>query len=157
MSASAPTAAGVSRSKGLALVAMLFAVAMTFIDQTIVAIATPGIAQELSLSRAGSQWVINAYLLALAAGFALGGRLADVVGAKTMVLIGIIGFAANVDAVRIDPQGCRRRGLARRLPCHPGLVGGAHGPGRACGRGGDASRSANAAGRWRSSSGSVAG
>ena len=48
--------------------AMLFAVAMTFIDQTIVAIASPNIAQELSLSRGGAQWVINAYLLALAAG-----------------------------------------------------------------------------------------
>ena len=105
MSASAPTAAGVSRSKGLALVAMLFAVAMTFIDQTIVAIATPGIAQELSLSRAGSQWVINAYLLALAAGFALGGRLADVVGAKTMVLVGIIGFASTSTLCGLTPKG----------------------------------------------------
>ena len=59
----------VSKSKYLALTAMLFAVAMTFIDQTIVAIATPNIAAELGLSRSGSQWVVNAYLLALAAGF----------------------------------------------------------------------------------------
>src|SRR5664279_157335 len=82
-----------ARSKNLALVAMLFAVAMTFIDQTIVAIATPNIQQELDLTRDGVQWVINGYILALAAGFALGGRLADVLGSKRVVLVGIIGFA----------------------------------------------------------------
>ncbi len=102
---SQPTGSGVSRSKGLALVAMLFAVAMTFIDQTIVAIATPGIAEELSLTRSGSQWVVNAYLLTLAAGFALGGRLADVIGAKRMVLIGIIGFAATSTLCGLTPKG----------------------------------------------------
>ena len=59
-----------AQSKNLALVAMLFAVAMTFIDQTIVAIASPNIQSELSLSQAESRWVVNAYLLALAATFA---------------------------------------------------------------------------------------
>jgi len=64
----------VARSKYLALTAMMFAVAMTFIDQTIVAIAAPNVQSELSLSAAGVTWMINAYVLALAAGFALGGR-----------------------------------------------------------------------------------
>ena len=82
-----------AKSKNIALAAMLFAVAMTFIDQTIVAIASPNIQQELDLTRDGVQWVINGYILALAAGFALGGRLADVLGSKRVVLIGIIGFA----------------------------------------------------------------
>ncbi len=67
-------------SKWLALTAMMFAVAMTFIDQTIVAIAAPNIQTELSLSSSGVTWTVNSYLLALAAGFALGGRLADVLG-----------------------------------------------------------------------------
>jgi MFS family permease len=66
---------------------------MTFIDQTIVAIASPTIAAHLALNRSGTQWVVNAYLLALAAGFALGGRLADVLGARRMAVIGITGFA----------------------------------------------------------------
>ena len=43
-----------STRKHLALPAMLFAVSMTFIDQTIVAIAAPELTQELSLSRAGA-------------------------------------------------------------------------------------------------------
>jgi EmrB/QacA subfamily drug resistance transporter len=89
------TAAPVTRSKNLALVAMLLAVAMTFIDQTIVAIASPNIQSELSLSQDGSRWVINAYLLALAATFALGGRLADVLGHRRMAAIGIVGFVVS--------------------------------------------------------------
>ena len=65
------------RSKSLVLTAMIFAVAMTFIDQTIVPIAAPTIQHDLGLSSSGMQWAINAYLLALAALFAFGGRLAD--------------------------------------------------------------------------------
>jgi len=94
-----------SRSKNLALVAMMFAVAMTFIDQTIVAIASPNIQSELSLSRGGTQWVINAYLLALAATFALGGRLADVLGRRRMVLVGIVGFAGFSALCGATPKG----------------------------------------------------
>ena len=63
------------RSRNLVLAAMIFAVAMTFIDQTIVSIAAPKIQQELGLTNTGVQWAINAYLLSLAALFAFGGRL----------------------------------------------------------------------------------
>ncbi|HEX3305633.1 MAG TPA: hypothetical protein VHS32_05250 [Streptosporangiaceae bacterium] len=45
---------------------MIFAVAMTFIDQTIVSIAAPTIQHDLGLSSSGMQWAINAYLLTLA-------------------------------------------------------------------------------------------
>src|ERR1700761_4171947 len=44
-----------STNKNLVLVAMVFAVGMTFIDQTIVAIAIPNIQRELSLTATGSQ------------------------------------------------------------------------------------------------------
>jgi EmrB/QacA subfamily drug resistance transporter len=91
--------------KNLALAAMMFAVAMTFIDQTIVAIASPNIQSELGLSRGGTQWVVNAYLLALAATFALGGRLADVLGRRRMVLIGIVGFAGFSALCGATPKG----------------------------------------------------
>lgn len=94
-----------SRARYLALTAMLFAVAMTFIDQTIVAIATPNIQRELDLSRGGSQWVVNVYLLALAATFALGGRLADVLGHRRMVLVGIVGFAGSSALCGATPTG----------------------------------------------------
>ncbi|MGO9891463.1 MAG: MFS transporter [Solirubrobacteraceae bacterium] len=92
-------------NKNLVLAAMVFAVAMTFIDQTIVAIAIPKIQQELSLSPTGTQWVINGYLLALSALFAFGGKLGDVLGRKRMVLIGVTGFAIASAACGLTPKG----------------------------------------------------
>ncbi len=82
-----PTSAGTShQGQTLALAAMMFGVAMIFIDQTIVAIAAPSISEEVGLSASGVQWVINAYLLALAAFFALGGRLSDIYTSEWSVL-----------------------------------------------------------------------
>ena len=80
-------------SRRLALTAMIFAVAMIFIDQTIVALAIPRLQRELHLSPNGAQWIINGYLLSLSALFALGGRVADVVGHRRVVLIGVTLFA----------------------------------------------------------------
>ncbi|MFJ4122718.1 MFS transporter [Streptomyces sp. FT05W] len=79
----------------LSLAAMLFAVSMTFIDQTIVAIAAPSIVDELGLTSSGMQWAVNAYLLALAAFFALGGRLSDIVGHRRTMLIGTLLFVVS--------------------------------------------------------------
>jgi hypothetical protein len=44
-------------SRSLVLAAMIFAVAMTFIDQTIVSIAAPEVQRHLGLTRmSGSSW-----------------------------------------------------------------------------------------------------
>ncbi len=93
------------RSRNLVLAAMIFAVAMTFIDQTIVSIAAPQIQRELGLTSTGVQWAINAYLLSLAALFAFGGRLADTVGHRRMVTIGVIVFAASSALCGLTPKG----------------------------------------------------
>ena len=95
---------GVS-NKGLVLAAMVFAVAMTFIDQTIVAIAIPSLQKDLSLSATGSQWIINGYLLSLSALFAFGGRLGDVLGAGGWSTIGVIGFAGASVFCGLTPTG----------------------------------------------------
>ncbi len=92
-------------SRYLALAAMLFAVAMLFIDQTIVSIAAPSIQQELGLSDGGVQWIVNGYLLSLSAFFAFGGRLSDIVGHKRMVLIGIVVFAVSSALCGFTPKG----------------------------------------------------
>jgi MFS family permease len=102
------TATGVTGrddKKFLVLTAMIFAVAMTFIDQTIVSIAVPKIQSELHLSINGVQWVVNAYLLALAATFTFGGRLADMIGHRRMVVIGILTFALASTACGLTPKG----------------------------------------------------
>ena len=94
-----------TRSKSLVLTAMIFAVAMTFIDQTIVSIAAPTIQHNLGLSSSGMQWAINAYLLTLAALFAFGGRLADIAGHRRMVVIGVIIFAGASALCGATPSG----------------------------------------------------
>jgi EmrB/QacA subfamily drug resistance transporter len=98
---------GVARgqAKNLILAAMIFAVAMTFIDQTIVSIAVPEIQKELGLTATGVQWAVNAYLLSLAALFAFGGRLADTLGHRKMVILGVIVFAAASAMCGLTPKG----------------------------------------------------
>jgi EmrB/QacA subfamily drug resistance transporter len=99
------TASGGGRSRGLILTAMIFAVAMTFIDQTIVSIAAPTIQHNLGLTASGMQWAINAYLLTLAALFAFGGRLADIAGHRRMVVLGVIIFAGASALCGATPAG----------------------------------------------------
>jgi EmrB/QacA subfamily drug resistance transporter len=94
-----------SGSRNLVLAAMIFAVSMTFIDQTIVSIAAPNIQKELGLTATGVQWAINAYLLTLAAFFAFGGRLADTVGHRKMVTLGVIVFALASALCGLTPKG----------------------------------------------------
>ena len=104
MSTSSTTRVG-GGSRSLILTAMIFAVAMTFIDQTIVAIAAPTIQHALGLSSSGTQWAINAYLLTLAALFAFGGRLADIAGHRRMVVLGVIIFAGASALCGATPSG----------------------------------------------------
>ena len=100
--------------RNLILTAMIFAVAMTFIDQTIVSIAAPTIQHDLGLSSSGMQWAINAYLLTLAAFFAYGGRLAPSWGTAKTAVLGVIIFADSV--VRRYSARRRRRGVAGGVP-----------------------------------------
>ncbi|MCB0870044.1 MAG: MFS transporter [Solirubrobacterales bacterium] len=93
------------KSGALVLVAMIFAVSMTFIDQTIVSISIPEIQKHLGLSETGVQWIVSGYLLAMAAVFALGGKLADVVGRRTMLIVGIMIFTVCSALCGATPEG----------------------------------------------------
>lgn len=72
---------------------------------TIVAIAVPELQKDLSMSATGVQWIINGYLLSLSALFLFGGRLADIVGHKTMVIVGVVGFAVASALCGATPTG----------------------------------------------------
>jgi EmrB/QacA subfamily drug resistance transporter len=99
------TTSAPASNQRLVLVAMIFAVAMMFIDQTIVALAVPSLQDDLSLSSTGAQWIINGYLLSLAALFTLGGKLADVLGHRRMLTIGVAGFAVCSALCGATPTG----------------------------------------------------
>jgi EmrB/QacA subfamily drug resistance transporter len=92
-------------NRRLVLVAMIFAVAMMFIDQTIVALAIPDLQKDLSLSTTATQWIVNGYLLSLAALFMLGGKLADMLGHRRVLMVGVTGFALASALCGATPTG----------------------------------------------------
>ncbi len=87
------------------LAAMVFAVGMTFIDMTIVSIAIPEIQKDLGLSETGVQWIVNGYLLALSATFALGGKIGDTFGKRRIVTLGVVIFAVASALCGATPSG----------------------------------------------------
>jgi EmrB/QacA subfamily drug resistance transporter len=66
---------------------------MVVLDATVVNIALPVAQHDLAFSNADRQWVVTAYSLAFGGLLLLGGRLADMVGRKRMLIIGMLGFA----------------------------------------------------------------
>jgi EmrB/QacA subfamily drug resistance transporter len=62
---------------------------MLILDVTVVAIALPHIETDLGLSRAALTWMVSAYTLTFGGLMLLGGRLADMFGAKRVVLTGL--------------------------------------------------------------------
>ena len=66
---------------------------MVVLDATVVNIALPSAQHDLGFNNADRQWVVTAYSLAFGGLLLLGGRLADLVGRKRMLIIGMVGFA----------------------------------------------------------------
>ncbi|MER7542001.1 MFS transporter [Actinomadura sp.] len=67
---------------------------MLILDVTVVAIALPHIETDLGLSRQAVTWTVSAYTLAFGGLMLLGGRTADLIGAKRVVLAGLLIFTA---------------------------------------------------------------
>jgi EmrB/QacA subfamily drug resistance transporter len=67
---------------------------MVVLDATVVNIALPSAQHDLAFSDADRQWVVTAYSLAFGGLLLLGGRLADLIGRKRMLIFGMVGFAA---------------------------------------------------------------
>jgi len=78
----------------LALVVIGIAQLMVVLDATIVNIALPDAATALDISAENRQWMVTAYALPFGALLLLGGRIADYVGRKRVLMISLLGFAA---------------------------------------------------------------
>ena len=65
------------------------------LDSTVINVALPDIARDLDATTAGLQWVVNGYLLVLAAFVVSAGRLGDIVGRRRMFVLGMAGFASG--------------------------------------------------------------
>ncbi|GAA4959933.1 MFS transporter [Actinoplanes utahensis] len=67
---------------------------MLILDVTVVAIALPHMETDLGLDRAALTWTVSAYTLTFGGLMLLGGRIADLIGAKRVVLAGLLVFTA---------------------------------------------------------------
>jgi EmrB/QacA subfamily drug resistance transporter len=65
------------------------------LDSTVVALALPSIHHDLDASRSELQWILNGYLLVIAALVVTGGRLGDIFGRRRIFSIGLGLFGAG--------------------------------------------------------------
>lgn len=68
------------------------AVALMFMDQTILPVALPAIQNDLGATTTQAQWCVNAYVLAIAMFLLVSGKLGDSLGHRETFCIGIVGF-----------------------------------------------------------------
>ena len=78
--------------KWIILVAASFAFGLIMLDETVVAVALPTIQRDLSMTQLLSHWVINSYLLVIAGFIAIGGKLGDIIGYRTLFVAGVLIF-----------------------------------------------------------------
>src|SRR5712691_1761643 len=120
-----------STRRGKLMLILLCAVGfLDFVDASIVNIALPSIRQDLHFSPQGLEWVPSAYLLTYGGFMLLGGRAADLIGRRRVLVAGIVvigissligGFAGN-SGLLIGARLAQGLGAALTLPAALSLL-----------------------------------
>src|SRR5881275_2951653 len=103
---------------------------MTIVDLTIVNVALPTIGRKLHFSEANLQWVVTAYGVAFGGFLLLGGRAADLLGRRRVLMVGLAVFTlaslacalATTDSFLIAMRGIQGLGAAIVLPAALSIV-----------------------------------
>ena len=103
---------------------------MTIVDLTIVNVALPTIGRKLHFSETNLQWVVTAYGLTFGGFLLLGGRAADLLGRRRIMMIGLATFTAaslgcalaTTDSFLIVMRGIQGLGAAIVLPAALSIV-----------------------------------
>jgi EmrB/QacA subfamily drug resistance transporter len=103
---------------------------ITIVDFTIVNVALPAIGRELRFPESDLQWVVTAYGLTFAGFLLLGGRAADLLGRRRLLMAGLAVFTAaslagglaTSDAFLIVMRGIQGLGAALVLPAALSIV-----------------------------------
>ena len=103
------TTPSINRWPAFALLAAAYF--MTIVDFTIVNVSLPTIARDLHLSASGLQWVVTAYALTLGGFLLLGGRAADLLGRRRILILGLALFttASPACALATSDAACSMR------------------------------------------------
>src|SRR6187200_2526840 len=90
----APVASSLASRRGVAILLLLSLVQfMDVLDASILNIALPSIKSDLGFSQQSLQWVINGYILTYGGFLLLGGRVADLLGRRRILVAGLVVFA----------------------------------------------------------------
>src|SRR5689334_23838671 len=96
MAASPPHSSFLATRRGKLTLALLCAVAfLDFVDASIVNVALPSIRTALHFSVQDLRWVPSAYLLTYGGFMLLGGRAADLVGRRRVLVTGTIAIGVS--------------------------------------------------------------
>jgi EmrB/QacA subfamily drug resistance transporter len=82
------------RTRWIALYVLCTGMLMIVLDATVVNVALPSIQTDLGFSSASLAWVVNAYLISFGGLLLLAGRLGDLIGRRTVFLVGLGVFTA---------------------------------------------------------------
>ena len=81
-------------SRWIALIILCTGMLMIILDSAIVNVALPPIQSDLGFSQSNLAWVVNAYLIPFGGLLLLAGRLGDLIGRRTIFLVGLVVFTA---------------------------------------------------------------
>ena len=81
-----------SRARWLLLFATCIVIALDGLDVSMVGVALPSIGKELGLQPGALQWIVSGYVLGYGSLLLLGGRLADLLGRRTVLLVALSVF-----------------------------------------------------------------
>src|SRR5512132_4181699 len=91
-----PDASSLSSRRGVAILLLLSIVQfMDVLDASILNIALPSIKDDLGFSQQSLQWVVNGYILTYGGFLLLGGRVADLLGRRLVLVTGLVVFAGS--------------------------------------------------------------
>jgi EmrB/QacA subfamily drug resistance transporter len=118
------------RRPGLALAVLVAAQFMIILDVTVMNVAIPEIGRSLSMDASALPWVITAYTMSFGGLLILGGRLADHVGHKRLLLAGmvlfttasVVGGIATQTASLLGARAVQGAGAAMMSPAALALV-----------------------------------
>jgi len=82
-----------SRANWLLLLVVCIVISLDGLDVSMVGVALPSIGAELGLATDSLQWLVSAYVLGYGSLLLLGGRLADLLGRRRILLIALSVFA----------------------------------------------------------------
>jgi EmrB/QacA subfamily drug resistance transporter len=77
------------RNRWIALYVLCVGMLMIVLDATVVNVALPSIQNDLGFTQSSLAWVVNAYLIAFGGLLLLAGRLGDLIGRKSIFMIGL--------------------------------------------------------------------